>query len=333
MASQSVSSAVSEPDLSRTEDVIQPFQLEASGLRGRLVRLGPSIDRLIRRHDYPPSAAELLGETVGLAALLASTIKNDGLFSFQVQGNGPASLMVADVTADGSLRGYVRYDEDTLAQAMAAPPEERRLTDITGQGYLGLTVEPGGDSNERYQGITELSGDSLADAVRHYFRQSEQIPTGVSAAAGRERDGADGPWRATALLVQRLPEEDTPPAPASAPPRDDAWRRTMMLMAAATRAELLDPEIPPADMLYRLFHEEGVRVYTPRPVDEGCRCSRERIRHVLAQLDPREVVRQADEATFEVRCDFCGTRYTFDDGELAELRAAGHELTNGEERS
>jgi molecular chaperone Hsp33 len=153
-----------------SDDPVQHFRIERSGLRGRLVRVGPALERMLVPHDYPPAVAEMLPETVVLAAILASALKYDGIFTLQTQSDGPISLMVADVTSHGALRGYARYSRRRLAEAAASV--NGAVPRLLGAGHLAFTVDQG-PNTERYQGITELTGATLGDCAHTYFRQSE----------------------------------------------------------------------------------------------------------------------------------------------------------------
>ncbi len=333
-------------------DFVRPFLLEVPGLLGRLTRAGPTVDAILTRHDYPGPVARLLGEFLALASTLASLLKYDGTFTLQTKGDGPVGMMVADVTAGGALRGYAdvkqpRLDAELAASGAPAPGCARLL----GRGSLAFTVDPGGES-ERYQGIVEITGDSLADCVHHYFRQSEQLKTGIKLAAGLH----DGHWRAAGLLVQQLPGEETawkPGAPAedgrdesrAGDGRDEAragdgrdesraggggdespgalgsgeeddWRRSLALMASCRDEELLDPALAADDLLYRLFHQERVRVYRTRPLSLGCRCSRERIETILRSLPRPEVEEMKVGGEVIMTCQFCNVDFRFDDAGL-----------------
>jgi molecular chaperone Hsp33 len=298
-------------------DHVLPFQTESSHLRGRLVRLGPLLDDVLNRHAYPEPVARLLGEALVLAVALAATLKYDGIFTLQVKGDGPVGLLVADVVGSAGgggrvVRGYARYDENAIPAEPACP-----LTRLVGQGYLAFTVDQGPDT-ERYQGIVSLTGDSLAACVQHYFHQSDQLPTGLQLAIDR-----NGGWRGTALLLQRLPRSGDPePALADGPVEDD-WRRAMVLMATLGAAELLDPALADEDLLYRLFHQDGVRVFPANGLTAGCRCSRERVALVLRSLDRGEVEGLRDNGLVAVTCEFCNARYTFDDDQLAVIYGEG----------
>ncbi len=296
-------------------DLTQSFQIEGQPVRGRLVRLGPLVDTVIGRHDYPEPVATLLAEMLALAAALSGGLKYEGVFTLQTKGDGPVHLMVADVTSGGELRGYAQFDAGRLAALKA---ESRSLPHLLGAGYLAFTVDQGQHS-ERYQGIVELTGATLVDCVHHYFRQSEQIPTGIKVAVARP-PGRAGAWRAGVLMLQRLPR-DTPPEEADEA-IDESWRRSLSFMASATAAELLDPGLAPNDLLYRLFHEDGVRVFRPANLRAGCRCSRERVATVLRSLSQTEIAELAVDGEIVVTCEFCNSRYPFSEAELEALFAS-----------
>src|SRR5579862_5249617 len=184
------------------DDLVQPFQIEPFALRGRLVRLGPLIDEILTRHAYPEPAAVMLGEAIALAVALAGALKYEGVFTLQTKGDGPIRMMVADITTAGAVRGYAQVDFARLAETPHAVASVPRFL---GAGYLALTVDQG-EHTDRYQGIVELQGASLAECVHHYFRQSEQVEAGLKVAVTRVA-GADGTprWRAGCLMIERLP--------------------------------------------------------------------------------------------------------------------------------
>lgn len=281
-----------------SSDLLQPFQLDASNLRGRLVRLGPALTAILSRHTYPDCVAQLLAETLALTTLLAGMLKYDGVFTLQAQGSGAVRLLVADVDHHGAVRAYARFDPESLAQL---PPDRRTAHDLLESGMLAFTVDQG-DSGERYQGVVELEGQTLADFARAYFRRSEQIDTAFSLAVSR--DPVQG-WQAGGLMLQRLPEQASPVAAHT----EDDWRRTMMLMATLTPGELTDPDLLPRDLLFRLFHEETVRVYPPQDLVDQCRCSAARVATVLRALPAAEQAEIMSQGAAEVRCEFCSRIY------------------------
>jgi molecular chaperone Hsp33 len=305
--------AIGAPD-----DLVQPFQIEPFALRGRLVRLGPAIDRILSQHAYPEPVAAMLGEAITLAVLLAGALKYDGVFTLQTKGDGPIPMIVADVSTDGAVRGYAQYDQAKL-DAVAAEPETAGLSvpRLLGGGYIAFTVDQG-EETDRYQGIVELAGASLADCAQHYFRQSEQIQAGIKLAVGRT--GPGGAWRAGGLMLQRVPPEGG--YGVIADDVEDGWRRSMVLMSSATAGELIDPELSPHRLLFRLFHEDGVRVYDTHAVEARCRCSRERIETILRAFPADELDDMGKERVTTVTCEFCSRRYTFDADEIRRLAPA-----------
>jgi molecular chaperone Hsp33 len=302
------------------DDLVQPFQIDAPGLRGRLVRLGPLVDEVLRRHDYPRPVAELLGETLALAATLAAALKFDGVFTLQTKGDGPIRLMVVDVTSDGHMRGYAQFDHERLMSAQQGPIEAP-VPRLLGAGYLAFTVDQGPDT-ERYQGIVELIGATLADCAHHYFRQSEQLQAGIRLACGL-MPGDDGTmrWRAGALMLQRLPDEGGHAVLESsrADSAEDDWRRSLIMMGSSRSDELLDAKLSPSDLLFRLFHEDGVRIYPVHRLTAQCRCSLQRVTGMLKSLPRDEVQSLKIDDAVVVTCEFCSAEYRFDDDDLAGI--------------
>jgi len=289
------------------DDLVLPFQIEASGLRGRLVRFGPLLDDILGRHAYPEPVGHLLAETVVLTALLASALKYDGVFTLQAKGDGAVRLLVADVTTGGAVRANAMFDESRLAGADTTVPA------LLGKGYLAFTVDQG-ENTERYQGIVELTGETLWECAQHYFRQSEQLQAGLRSAV---RHGDKG-WRGGGIMLQRLPD----PEKQVPTDREDDWRRAMVLLGSATDAELTEPALSGEALLYRLYNEDGVRVFPSQPMRFSCRCSRERVASMLKSMPKAEIESLAVDGRVEVACEFCNTRYSFDGEQLAALYAA-----------
>lgn len=307
-------------------DEALPFQLDALGVRGRLVRLGPTLDAIIERHGYPLAVARPLAEAMVLCATLATSLKYDGIFTLQISGDGPIRLLVTDLTTDGALRGYAQFDSWKLAVALGAgntDAPDGYVPKLFGHGRLAFTVDQG-QHTERYQGVVPLEGPTLADCAHTYFRQSEQLPTGIKLAARRMTD-ADGSahWRAAALMVQQMPEFDAGRLDVDAEQREDDWRKAVILMASATESEMLDPGLPAPRLLYRLFHQERPRVFATRPFAARCRCSRARIDRVLRSIRREELDDLRDQSgRVAVKCEFCSTEYTYDDRDLDRIYAS-----------
>lgn len=310
------------------DDVIQPFQLEVSGLRGRIVRLGSTLNDILSAHEYPMPVAHLLAETVATSLLLSSMLKYEGVFTLQSSSDGPVRTMVADVSTSGAIRGYAGYSEDLIKAMEAAavkptqgPYEGFDLRQMTGKGYLAFTVDQGANS-ERYQGIVALTGDALTDSVLHYFDQSEQIGTSLKVAVSYDHKHG---WRAGAIMLQRMPDPSIgqdqqegilPFRPEAAAEKDDDWARSTILMQSVTEPELITPELHSHQLLMRLFHEEGVRIFSPQKVHKTCRCSEERVQSILSTLSEEDREHASVDGVIEMTCEFCSKTYRFSAGDL-----------------
>ena len=289
------------------DDLVAAFQIEGLPVRGRVVRLGPAIDEILTRHAYPEPVANLLGEACALAALVGSSLKIDGRLIVQAQGDGPVSYVVCDYDSEGSLRGYCRYDDTRVAEASKgfARPGARTLL---GEGVFVMTIDQGPDT-ERYQGVTPIEGETLALAAERYFDQSEQTPTRVRLAVGQlqtDKMESNGGfvWRAGGVLLQNIAED------AARGSTQDAWERAQALFETLGEDELIDPTVPPEVLLYRLFHEDGVRLYTPRPLKAFCRCSEDRIRGVLKSFSAEERADMVEpDGAIKVTCEYCSRVY------------------------
>jgi molecular chaperone Hsp33 len=294
-------------------DLLRPFQLERSHLRGRLVRLGGTVDYVLKAHDYPAAVSDLLGQLLVLAGALAGGLKFDGRFSLQIRADGPVRLLVADCTNGGEMRGYASFDAERVAEVAGDEPPMALL----GGGLLALTVDQRASGGEVSQGIVELGGDTLADCMLNYVHRSEQVRTGIRVAVGH--DPVTDRWHAGAIVMQALPAPDQRQLPEA----EDDWRRAMVLLGTASDEELLDPLLRPDDLLFRLFHEDGVRVFTPLALNPGCGCDEERVWNMLASfpLDDLEGMRQED-GGITVTCQFCSRVYRFDQDRLGALLAS-----------
>lgn len=314
------------------DDVVVPFTLENLDCRGRFVRLGETLDTILTRHDYPAPVARLLGEAVVLASLIGSSLKFDGRFIMQTQTDGPVNLIVVDLDAPDGLRGYARFDADALQRAL----DEGRTApgQLLGNGHLAMTVDQGAHM-DRYQGIVALEGDSLEQVALRYFQQSEQIPTGVRLAVAEitRRGDAHAHWRAGGLLVQHLPPHGQPHmadlpgdgnfdnAETADPDfvEDDNWTRVRSLLSTLSDAELADPDLSAERVLFRLYHETGVRVFEPVELEERCTCSAERIEAMLQNsFTAEERQDMAVDGEIEVVCEFCSTAYHFNPHQFDE---------------
>lgn len=308
------------------DDLVLPFQVDELGARGRIVRLGDVATDILGRHGYPEPVTRLLGEALALTAMLGAALKFDGKLILQTRTDGPVDMLVVDFEAPGGLRGYAHFDEERVAALSDAgdTPSETLL----GHGHLAMTIDQGPDM-DRYQGVVPLEGTSLSEAAHTYFRQSEQIPTQVRLAVAphyAQRDGGQhSGWRVGGLIVQHLPEDGGMRQPdfpdgrndAQEGPEDDRWTRARVLMGTVEDHELLDPTLAPERLLFRLYHEDGVRAFTPQPLVRQCRCSRPRIENMLRQFSDDERDDMVEDGRITVTCEFCNESYVFDPSDVA----------------
>lgn len=296
-------------------NIVETFFLEEANLRGRIVRLGSVVDDILVPHNYPGPIASLTGQAAVMALLLSSMLKDDGIFTLQAQGDGPLGTLVADVMGHGNVRACARFDAERLARWEADEVPETAYMGLIGQGVLVFTIDQGGQNTERYQGMVDLNGGTMAECVQHYFTQSEQIKTSIRLALRR---GEDGHWRAGAILLQKMPDESKPNANQNDSPEDeDCWNRATVLLQSCKDEELLDDSLPVNDLLFRLFHQEGVRVQPPHTVQQKCRCSAERVENVLMGMSSEDRVEMSDDkGQISAKCEFCSHEYHFDAAEL-----------------
>lgn len=283
------------------------FHLEGPNLRGRIVRLGRTLGDLLGPHDYPPLVEKLAVETVTLAVLLASMLKYDGVFILQAQGDGAITRLVADVTSSGEIRVTAGFDSEKLEKITEETP---RLRDLMGTGYLAFTVDQG-EYSERYQGIVQLSPESLEGSIHHYFSQSEQVGTAIKMAAARNDEGK---WRAGAVMLQHMPDHSN--IPQDAKPIAENWNRVQILLQTCTAVELLDEKLRDETLLYRLFHEEGVRVYAPQKLCKGCRCTPEKLKNILKLLPEEDRHEIVQDGQITMTCEFCNKDFSFSPDEI-----------------
>lgn len=285
------------------DNFVQSFQLEASRIRGRIVRLGGVMDDILLAHKtYPDDVKHLAGETLTLCVLLSSMLKYDGIFTLQAQGDGVVPMLVSDVTSDGKVRACAAFSEEKIGDSSWT---EGRA-ELLGAGHMAFTVDQG-EHTDRYQGIVELKGGSLINSVQHYFMQSEQISTGIVAAVGK----VDGAWRACGIMLQQMPEETELYNRDKGNADEDDWRRSMVLLGSVKEEELLDASLPANDLLFRLFHEEGVRVYEQKALINQCRCDPERVENILKSMAEDDIRDVTVDGKIVMTCEFCSRDYVF----------------------
>jgi molecular chaperone Hsp33 len=312
------------------DDAVLPFSVEPLDLRGRVVRLGPAIDMLIARHSYPDAVARVVGEAAALTVLLGSALKFEGRFQLQTKTDGPIEMIVVDFDTPDRLRAYARFDAEKVAQAVDGGMKDSGA--LIGHGYLAMTIDQGSDMN-RYQGVVPMEGQNLEVAADQYFRQSEQIPTRIRLAVAEQVEGDRARYRAGGLLAQFMPSSserqrqgDLPPGdlPEGHPSLDetetdidDAWLEAKALIDTIEDHELVDPAVTSEVLLYRLFHERGVRVFERQDVREACRCSQERIMLMMQQFSKKDRADMVgDNGRIGITCEFCSRHYDLDPADV-----------------
>ncbi len=323
------------PAAEAVDDTILPFAVKALDLRGRIVRLGASVNTILSSHDYPAPVAKLLGEAIVLTVMLGSALKFDGRFILQTQSDGPVRMLVVNFTSPGSVRACARFDAKRVAAAIAA--NEAEPGKLLGHGHLAMTIDQGPEMS-RYQGLVPLEGGDLEQAAHEYFSRSEQIPTRVRLAVAEEfRAGRNGPrrqWRAGGILLQFLPnsierarQADLDPGdapPGTEPhviPEDEAWIEGRALVETINDIELVDPVLSSERLAYRLFHERGVRVFRAAPVEACCSCSRDSVENMLRSFPQTDRDDMVEGGKITVTCEFCSSTYVFAPNEITAADA------------
>jgi len=313
------------PSATAADDTVMPFEVAPLDLRGRVVRLGPLIDQILQRHAYPDPVAKLLAEAVVLTVMLGTALKIDGRFILQTQSDGPVRMLVVDFIAPDKVRACARFDKNRVAEAMAAGQADGGA--LLGKGHLAMTIDQGPDMS-RYQGLVALDGGSLEEAAHEYFLRSEQIPTRVRLAVAEEfsagKGGAKHRWRAGGILLQFLPKSperarvadlhpgDAPEGTAMHTVKEDeAWVEGRALIETVEDVELVDPALSSERLVYRLFHERGVRVFRASEVSGECSCSRENVETMLKSFSQDDRDHMVEDGRISVTCEFCSANYEF----------------------
>ncbi|HET6309177.1 MAG TPA: Hsp33 family molecular chaperone HslO [Rhodopila sp.] len=292
------------PDLVVPRGVI-PFFLPRRPVRGRLVRLGPLADALLTRHDNHPAVTKLVGEALALVTGLAAALKFRGSFSLQAKGDGPVSMLLADCTDTGELRGHAITNTERLEALIEGDPSPSAKA-LLGNGFLAFTVDQGDEQN-RHQGIVAIDGGSLAEMALHYFTTSEQLRCQLHLACTQTPSG----WRAGALILEKIAGAGGIDPALNDAAQDESWRSAGMLAATLTDDELLDDDLPDEQLLYRLFHTEGVAADRARALSFGCRCSRARLASILEGFATDDLDHMAIDDDIVMTCEFCNFAFRF----------------------
>jgi molecular chaperone Hsp33 len=307
------------------DDTVLPFQLDASGIRGRVARLDGVLDQVLKQHAYPSVIEALVAETALLTALIGQAVKLRWKLSLQVRGKGPARLIATDYygpTEEGEparIRAYASYDADRLD--LKADPFSQ-----IGEGYFAVMIDQG-EGMVPYQGFTPIAGKSLSDCAETYFAQSEQIPTRFALAYGESAEpGRPLHWRAGGIMLQHMPSVGGVAAEQGSGEggllthadilggaESEDWNRANLLLDTVEELEMIGPSVPPTDLLVRLFHEEGPRVFDAQPVRFGCSCNEDKVRSTMSIYSQKDIAKMTTEAGIVTAdCQFCGAHYEMD---------------------
>lgn len=295
---------------------VTPFYLTGEGeapstplIRGRLARLFDPASTILARHDYPDCVSEICAEAMGLAACLSTTLKFEGVFTVQAKGDGAVKTLFADVTSKGQIRSYAAFDEQLTDPFLPTGPAV--LPRLMGSGYVAFTVDQAatsGEAGHRYQGIVELEGPHMGDCAVAWFKNSEQLASHVMTAARKTPAG----WQSAALFLQQIAQEGGDGPVQAGLSVEEEWHTAMVLMSSVKKDELLDPSLPAEQLLYRLFHANGLHLQPARPLSDECRCSAEKVENMLQSLSPDQRQDMSDEAgRLVVNCEFCKTARSY----------------------
>lgn len=291
--------------MSLYNDKLTPFLLHQSDVRGRFVRLGAVVNEILNCHDYPVSVAKLLGEALVVTSILSSNLKQEGVITLQMRGNGPVPMLVVDAVYGGAIRGYAELAEGAAADIAGLVHATPRAL-LGESSYLAITLDM--DAGERYQGVVELEGDSIVDALLAYFRNSQQMDVSFKLAV----DKIDGGWMAGGAMIERLPSESGDSEEAI-----EQWHYAKVMMQTLKANEILDVKLDAEELLYRLFHEQGVVAYEPHSFVAKCRCSRERIHKLLLSMSEDDRQHMLVDGKASVHCQFCNTTQDFTPEQLS----------------
>ena len=294
-------------DFGTGTDAVVNFQIDGRPVRGRLATLGPgSLDPILKRHDYPTEVARLLGEALVLASLVGSSLKFEGKLLVQAEGDGVISMLVGEYSTNGNVRAYARFDRARWEKLEQINKGARpHIPQLFGRGALGLIIVHDDPSMQPYQGIVPLEKGTLAECAEVYFNSSEQIPTQLKLAVGELSVPGEGTsWRGGGAVIQQVAGDDKRGS------TDDAWETAQALFATLTDEEIIDPSMTTNQLLFRLFHEDGVRVETSRDVVDACSCNEERLVSTLSSM-PDEQLRELVEpdGALAIDCQFCSRKY------------------------
>ena len=291
------------------------FHIDNGAFRGRLIRLDQVLNVILGRHQYPRQVSAVVAESTALAALLASTLKYEGLFTLQTQSNGPIPMVVIDVNSAGKIRACAKFDEERIKHAQELRKTEGAIEPaphFMGEGFLAFTVDQG-PNTDLYQGVVDLQGKTLTECALRYFKQSEQIETYLQLYLQAPQNENDG-WKAAGILLQKIPADGGKVVEGEEV--EEAWNEASILAQSLTDKEIFDEKLSSADLLHRLFHANQLQVTQTKTYSFGCRCNRDKLLNTLHGMKAEDIDDMCENNKITATCHFCGETYTFDKGEL-----------------
>ena len=308
----------------KDNDFVRVFRLDKTHIRGRHVRLEKSVNHILNRHRYPKLVSLLLGDLLSLGVILSSTVKYDGIFTVQTNSSGPLRFMIADIASTGEIRGYANFAQKEIEEYQECINDVGIVPQIMGSGHLTFTVNQAKTDN-MYQGIVPLEGRTISECAHNYFKQSEQISTAIKIATEQVATS----WKSSALMLQREPISDRYESREELLSEtgkenialevfetNEDWHIASILMGSATKDELTNYDLDSNTLLYKLFHEESVRVYEPKALKFGCHCSRDRVIKTLRGLPKKEISSLQINGKVLVKCEFCDQSESFTENQL-----------------
>lgn len=295
-------------------DICLSFNLDDNAFRGRIVRLDNVLQEIFSHWVYPDNVASAVAETTALGVILASLMKFEGLFTLQMQGNGPISVLVTDVTSAGKVRSCAKYDAEAIANAQGLRKTEGEIEATPhwlGQGNLIFTIDQG-KKMDMYQGIVDLQGKNLSECALRYFKNSEQIDTHLQLFVQKREEK----WQAGGILIQKMPRGGGQEKNLTEEEVAELWNEDKILLDSLKQEEIFSSELSLEDILYRLFHEHNVRVAKASEYSFGCRCNREKLQSTLSAMKEEDVNDMVEDGKITATCNFCGQVYSFDKSEL-----------------
>ncbi len=291
------------------------FFTQHGAFQGRLIRLNVVLDTILEKHAYPLPVSAVIAESTVLGAILASTLKYDGLFTLQTQSNGPVSMVVVDVTSEGKIRACARFDEERLESGQKLRKTSGKIEPaphLMGSGHLAFTVDQG-EKTELYQGIVDLQGNNLTECALRYFKQSEQIDTGLKLFL-QAPQGESKTWLAAGIMLQKMPIKGGQEVDEETAAKN--WNEANIFMESLSENEVFDASLSSDELLHRLFHSHNLVITQTKDYSFGCRCSRDKLLNTLSTFSKEDIADMVEDGKISATCHFCSEQYCFEPGEL-----------------